>query len=149
MNRISATSDTGVSTDAGRSAAAGGAASAAAPPTPRASSPEVGLTIGLPVLGVTATFSPQSLVALAESTADVVGDAVGEMSDAGADVLHGLSKAAGRVAQGVGDGTQAVATGLSDLGGQLVDGAVNVVATVAGYGVLGALAGGAILDELA
>lgn len=182
MTRLSVVADGALSAETGRTAAPPAAASA---DSAHAASPGIGLTLGVPVLGVTATFSPQSLQALAGAAADAVtgvadvvanaseqvGDLAGAMASdlrrSGADVLGGASRAAARLAQGVeagldagaglvADGAGAVASGVGSVAGGVAGGVLDVggevlgvAAQVAGYGVLAALVGGAVLDELA
>ncbi|OWQ90332.1 hypothetical protein CDN99_13270 [Roseateles aquatilis] len=124
----------------------GGRATASASVSPSASgnSPDFGLTIGLPVLGVTATFSAESLQALAGAAADAVTGAADDLAGAGADVVKGATRAATRVMNAVGDGAGAVLDAAGEAGSQVASAAGNVI----GYGVMAALAGGAVLDEL-
>lgn len=121
---------------------------AAPAPAPACGTPELGLTIGLPLLGVTASFSPQGLQALAGAAGDLAQDAAGQLGRAGASVLEGGAATLGRLAQGVGDGASAVVQGALDLGESAVDAVGDVVGEVAGYGAMAVLAGGALLDEL-
>lgn len=113
-------------------------------PSSSGNGPELGLTIGLPVLGVTATFSAESLQALAGSAADVVTGAAADIGEAGAHVVKGAAQAATRVMNAVGDGAGAVLDAAGEAGSQVASVAGNVI----GYGVMAALAGGAVLDEL-
>lgn len=138
---------TSVASYSGALADSGGRATVAASvssPASSGGSPELGLTIGLPVLGVTATFSAESLQALAGSAADVVTGAASDIGEAGANVVKGAVQAATRVMNAVGDGAGAVLDAAGEAGSQVASVAGNVI----GYGVMAALAGGAVLDEL-
>lgn len=129
MTRLTSLQESSAGADAAAARAAANAASAPG------SSDGPSLTLSVPVLGVTATFSPKSLQALSD---------LGDLAVAGAGMVADAGELVGQAISQVGDGAEAVLDGLADVGGKAVDIAGNVVA----YGVLAALTGGAVLDEL-
>ncbi|MET0519727.1 MAG: hypothetical protein ABW005_12960 [Burkholderiaceae bacterium] len=126
---------------ASRSAAPEEAASAS-------ESPALGdLSIAIPALGVTATFSPASMKLLA----DLPGSVAGALQDGGAalgavagQAAHALGGVVGDLGGSVAHGAEALADGLGAAGSKVAD----IAETVLGYGVAAALVGGAVLDEL-
>lgn len=132
-------------------------------PTPRAAAEPCGglggASVAIPLLGVTASFSPQSLQLIAGMAADAVGgvpEALDELGQAGASLIKGATEAVGAVGTqaaalisaasgGVAAGADALAEGLAATRSQVAEAAGAVV----GYGALAALAAGAVLNELA
>ncbi len=110
------------------------------------------LSIAIPTLGVTATFSPASMKLLADlpgQVADVLQDGGEALGAAASQTGKLLGSVIGDLGGSVANGADALADGLGEglgaVGGKVAD----MAETLVGYGAAAALVGGAVLNELA